>query len=124
MKIIVAGSRGITDYEIVASAIRESGWLDKSTEIISGMARGVDSLAVNFAAVNHFVLHQFPADWNKYGRSAGVVRNKEMAEFADALVAIWDGKSKGTKHMIDAARDKGLKVFVKRTDIGTTLVIE
>jgi hypothetical protein len=117
MKIIVAGSRGIKDYSLVSGAIRESGWLDKDTEIVSGMAQGVDFLAVTFSVINDFPLHKFPANWDKYGKSAGVIRNKAMAEYADALVAIWDGESRGTKHMIDTARGRGLKVFVKRTDI-------
>lgn len=124
MKIIVAGSRDITKYVVVESAIQESGWIDKKAEIVSGVARGVDQLAVRFARENNLALHQFPADWDKYGRSAGMIRNREMAEFADALIAVWDGKSRGTKNMIDIATLKGLKVFVKRVDIGTVMVVE
>ena len=54
----------------------------------------------------------FPADWKKYGKSAGYVRNSEMAEVAESLIAFWDGKSRGTKNMIDIAKNKGLKVRI------------
>lgn len=124
MRIIVAGSRNITNYSTVVQAIQESGWLSKRTEIVSGMAQGVESLAARFALKNGYALYQFPADWNKYGKSAGMIRNQEMAEFADALIAIWDGRSRGTKGMIEIARKRGLKVFVKRTDVGTVMVTE
>lgn len=120
MKIIIAGSRDITDYKVVEEAIRQSGWLDEHTEIVSGMARGVDMLAVEYAQTNHLPLYRFPADWDKYGKGAGYIRNREMAAFADALIAIWDGKTRGTKMMIDVARSKGLFfVFIKRTDNDT-----
>lgn len=114
MKIIIAGSRDIVDYKIVEDAVRESGWLDGKTEIVSGMARGVDMLAVEYAQANHLPLYRFPAYWNKYGKGAGYVRNREMANFADALVAVWDGKSRGTKMMIETANRIGLLVFVKQ----------
>lgn len=65
------------------------------------MARGADSLAHNFAVQNNMEVHCFPADWNKYGKAAGMIRNKQMGNFADTLLVFWDGKSKGTKHMID-----------------------
>ena len=113
MKIIIAGSREITDYDFVEKAILESGWIDKDTEIISGMARGVDTLAVEFAHKLGLPLHKFPADWKKYGGAAGMIRNREMAEFGDAMIAIWDGSSRGTENMITVARLRGLKIIVK-----------
>lgn len=116
MKIIIAGSRNITNSKVVEAAIQKSGWLDKHTEIVSGMARGVDQIAVRFAQKHGYELYQFPADWKKYGISAGPIRNCEMAEFADALIAVWDGRSVGTKNMIDVAQRKGLKCFIYRTD--------
>ena len=65
-----------------------------------------------YANERGYPIKQFPADWNKYGKSAGYKRNEEMAKYADALIAFWDGKSKGTKHMIDLAKRYGLKVKV------------
>jgi hypothetical protein len=124
MKIIVAGSRDIEDYGVVEEAILHSGWIDKETEIVSGMARGVDMLGVRFAKDRGLPLHKFPANWNKYGKTAGMIRNKDMADFADALVAVWDGRSHGTKGMIDIARSKGLKVFIVRVDAGIAMGVE
>lgn len=59
----------------------------------------------------------FPADWNKFGKRAGAIRNADMAMYADALVAVWDGKSRGTRDMIKKAEALGLKFYVKRIDI-------
>lgn len=71
------------------------------TEIISGTARGVDSIAESIAVTKGYPTKLFPADWDKYGKPAGAIRNKQMAEYADVLIAIWDGQSKGTKNMIE-----------------------
>jgi len=110
MKVIIAGSRNITDYNAIKNIIEQSQF--EITEVVSGMARGIDSLAVKYAQENNIQLKQFPADWNKHGKSAGPIRNTEMANYADALIAIWDGQSRGTKHMIDVATKKGLQVEV------------
>lgn len=109
MKTIIAGSRGIEDYGAVRSAIEASGF--EITEVVSGGARGVDKIGERFARVNFIAIKQFIPDW-KAGRQAGILRNVQMAEYADALIAIWDGNSTGTKHMIDIATRKGLKVYV------------
>lgn len=122
MRIIVAGSRSIDSYALVKNSIMESGWVDRETEIVSGEARGVDTHAITFAYLANLPCHRFPANWNKYGKGAGMIRNREMVEFSDALIAIWDGRSKGTKAMIDIATKRGLRVFVKRIDIGTILM--
>ena len=111
MNVIVAGSRSITDIKIVAQAINESGF--DVTEIVSGTARGVDVLGEEWAKSKGIPVKRFPADWEGLGKGAGFIRNAEMAEYADALVAIWDGKSRGTKNMIEQAKSKGLKVHVK-----------
>ena len=96
--------------EILLQAIKESKF--EITSVISGMARGVDSLAVDYAKETNLPLVKMPAFWDLYGRSAGYKRNEQMAEVADALIALWDGSSRGTKHMIDIAKKKGLKVFI------------
>jgi len=110
MKTIVAGSRTISEYSVVQSAIIESGFT--ITEIVSGCARGVDTLGEKYANLNNLPIQKFPADWNKYGKSAGYIRNGEMARYADALIAIWDGQSKGTKHMIDTAKKYNLTIHI------------
>lgn len=110
MKVIIAGSRNVESYELVKEGIRESGF--EIDEIVSGHAKGVDSWGELYAQQNYIDLVIFPANWNKYGKSAGHKRNYKMACYAEALIAIWDGESKGTKGMIDIAVEKGLKVFV------------
>jgi hypothetical protein len=112
MKTIIAGSRSITSYSIVHWAIKESNI--KISTIISGTASGVDKLGELYAKNNNINLLQFPADWKKYGKSAGYIRNKEMATEADALIAIWDGQSKGTNHMINIAKEFNLISFIKK----------
>jgi predicted Rossmann fold nucleotide-binding protein DprA/Smf involved in DNA uptake len=115
MKVIIAGGRDITDYSLVLSALAESGF--QPTEIVSGMASGVDTLAIQYANENNLPLKEFHAQWHLFGRSAGPRRNRQMAEYADALLAIWDGESRGTKNMIEEATKRGLKVYVKRIDL-------
>ena len=115
MRVIIAGSRDITDYNLVEEAVKESGITP--TEIISGGARGVDRLGEQYAERNNLKCTVMPADWHKYGKRAGYIRNDRMAENADALIAVWDGKSKGTANMIGIAdHDYGLLIYVKRTD--------
>ena len=112
MKTIIAGGRTITDYSLVLSALAESGF--EPTEIVSGMALGVDTLAIQYATEHNLPLKEFHADWKKHNRAAGPIRNREMANYGDALIAIWDGESRGTKNMIEEATKRGLKVYVKR----------
>jgi hypothetical protein len=102
MKVIIAGSRDIDNYDAVKSAIKLSEY--DITEIVCGEARGVDSLGRKWAMENNIPIASFPItsqDWDTYGRSAGHIRNRTMGDYADALIAIWDGKSRGTKGMID-----------------------
>jgi len=110
MKVIVAGSRSIKNYDLVDKAIKDSGF--EVTEILSGCAGGVDELGEQYAARHSVKISYFPANWSTYGRSAGMVRNTEMAKHAEALIAVWDGKSVGTKDMIDTAVNKGIPVKV------------
>lgn len=110
MKTIIAGSRDITDYDIVVQAIRDCGW--DVTEVVCGMAKGVDSLGKQYAEENNLPIHYFPADWTKHGKAAGVLRNRQMAENSEALIAVWDGESRGTKNMIDTAKKLNLIVYV------------
>jgi YspA, cpYpsA-related SLOG family len=106
MKVIVAGTRTIDDYRLVAGAIDLFPYEIK--EIVSGCAKGVDSLGEEFASNHNILVKSFPADWNLYGKSAGPIRNKKMAEYADGLVLVWDGKSKGSANMLEEAKKKNL----------------
>ena len=111
-KVIIAGSRSLspTPEEITR-------FLEKvnvtPTEVVSGGARGVDRAGEVFADTEWLPIKLFPALWDEYGKSAGYRRNVEMAKYADVLVCYWDGKSRGSKHMIDIAKKEGLEVYVE-----------
>jgi hypothetical protein len=113
MKVIIAGGRDITDMDLVLAAVRESGF--GISEVVSGNAWGVDRLGEEYAKASNLRLKVFPADWVTFGRSAGPRRNKQMADYADALIAVWDGKSRGTKNMIETMERLGKPVYVHRT---------
>lgn len=114
MKVIVAGSRSVVDFAPVAMAIARSGF--GITQLVSGVARGVDTIGERWAHGKRVPVVRFPAGWRDrdgcVDRRAGFARNVRMAEYADALVAVWDGESPGTKHMIETARHYGLEVYV------------
>ncbi len=112
MKVIIAGSRSISNYEEVKKAIEASGF--DITEVVSGMARGVDSLGIQWAKENNIPIKEFPAKWNEDGRKAGYLRNVEMAAYADALIAICLDDSKGTTHMITTMKIFCKPMFVKK----------
>ena len=114
-KVIVAGGRDFGNFELLYRKL-DTYLANKLPEvtIVSGMARGADTLGVRYAQDRQLTVAKFPAEWKRYGKSAGYIRNQEMAKEADALIAFWDGKSRGTKHMIDIATDKGLLVKVVR----------
>lgn len=110
MRTIIAGSRGCTEMRHLLAALRSCRWAP--SVVISGTARGADLLGEEWARAHDVPIERFPADWNKYGKSAGYKRNEQMADAAQALIALWDGSSRGTKHMIDIAMRKGLSVCV------------
>jgi len=110
VKVIIAGSRTLADYSVVETAIRQSGF--EITEVVSGTARGVDRLGERWAQAQRIPVKRFPADWARHGKSAGYRRNAQMAVYAEALVAVWDGASRGTGHMIKIASGRGMKVYV------------
>lgn len=130
MTTIIAGSRRGISYQDICDAMDACGWTP--TEIVSGKAYGADTFGEQWAIKNKIPIKEFPAKWddishpkavirtNSYGKKynvmAGLWRNHEMGDYADALVAIWDGKSTGTKDMIDYATKKGLKVFVWKVE--------
>jgi len=115
VKVIIAGSRSITDLEIVKSAI-ERAYLYSGiliTEVISGCASGVDSLGESWAYLMKIPVKRFRPLWERYGKAAGKIRNGEMVKEAEAAIFVWDGKSKGTKDCIDRAIQAGLKIHIE-----------
>lgn len=129
LRVIIAGSRDFDDFQklmnscndILSKITDQHNNLDK-IRIISGTARGADWLDEQYAKNAGYEVSRFPADWDGLGKRAGYVRNAEMAKYAMAdgnygiLIAFWDGKSKGTKHMIDLAEKNGLEVHIVRFD--------
>lgn len=107
MKVIIAGSRDIEDYNVLLNLIERCEW--DITEVVSGCAYGADALGERWAKENNIPIQPFNAEWNKYyvpGKKnpAGFIRNKEMAKYADAAIILWDGRSSGSKNMIDEMR--------------------
>ena len=122
LRVIIAGSREFNDYELLKKfaieIITKKTMLPDLTRIVSGGARGADTLGERFANEMGLEITRFIPDWDGLGKRAGYVRNAEMAKFAvednndGLLIAFWDGKSRGTKHMIDLAKRYGLEVHV------------
>lgn len=130
LRIIIAGSRDFDDYDFAFETLLDF-WntLDNypfvrlfgdQVKIISGRARGADRIGEYLGEKFGLEVIGFPADWDGLGKKAGYARNVEMAKYAMAdgnygvLIAFWDGKSKGTKHMIDIAEKNGLEVHIVR----------
>ena len=113
MKLIIAGSRGIFDHDLMKKVFEESPFEEKGIEeVVSGCAAGVDQMGMIWAIENNIPVKRFIPDWNRRGKRASILRNMMMGDYADGLLAIWDGNSPGTKHMIDYASQKELEVFV------------
>lgn len=112
MKVIIAGGRNFNDYPQLCQICDKALSLQKEIEIVSGTANGADKLGEKYANEKGYPIKQFRPDWDGLGKSAGFKRNEDMAKYADALIAFWDGSSKGTKHMIDLAKKHGLKIKV------------
>jgi hypothetical protein len=110
MRVIVAGGRNFHNYQLLKYKLRKifDGRKPSEIEIVSGGAEGADKLGEQFAKEHGCPVRRFDADWEKYGKSAGYIRNEEMAEYATHCVCFWDKRSKGTGHMIEIARRHGL----------------
>lgn len=107
--VIIAGTRTFLDYDLLCSKCDRFFSRIKPTAIICGEACGADKLGKRYAEEHDIPVMSFPADWDKYGKVAGYIRNKQMAAHADALIVFWDGKSKGTRNMITIAKENGLQ---------------
>ena len=114
-RVIIAGGRDFNDYPLLKAKC-DNILADKTAThriiVVSGAAKGADSLGEQYAREKGYTVERYPADWNTHGRAAGPIRNAQMANSADALIAFWDGQSKGTKNMINIAKTKGLGVRV------------
>ena len=113
MKVIIAGSRSFKDYEKLCEVCDHMLSRQTDVEIVSGVAKGADELGERYALERKFIIRRFFPDWKLYGRAAGPKRNEQMAIHADALIAFWDGKSRGIKSMIEVAKKQGIKVKVQ-----------
>jgi len=109
IKVGIVGSRGFSDLERVKDYVKS---LDKDTIIVSGGAKGVDETAEKMGEELGMKVVSFKPDWKKYGRGAGIVRNKEICKYSDMIVSFWDGKSKGTLNTIDTAKKMNMIVQV------------
>ncbi len=116
-RIVVAGCRNFNDYELAKEYIDFCiSEIKKTYELIfiSGGCRGADALGERYALENGFEIERCLADWGKFGKSAGPIRNEIMAEKCDYIICFWDGKSRGTKSMINLGIKKGKPVRIKR----------
>ena len=116
-RILIGGGRNFNDYEYLEKSvdefISETFPDEKEITIISGAARGADRLGEAYSLARKYNLERYPADWDKYGKSAGFRRNEDMVKIADAAIMFWDGSSHGTKHAIEISREKGIPCDVK-----------
>ena len=110
MKLIIAGSRTFTDYQLLCQTLAPEK--HRITQVITGGARGADRLGIRWAVSHSVRLTGFPADWQRFGKSAGVRRNFQMAQAGDMLLAFWDGRSAGTRHLISCMQQLGKPVVV------------
>lgn len=114
-KVIIAGGRDFSDYALLCEkcdTLLSQKRLNHSITIVSGTARGTDSLGERYANERGYPIQRFAPDWKHVGKAAGFIRNAQMSGVADALIAFWDGRSKGTANMIAAARKRNLLVRV------------
>jgi hypothetical protein len=114
LKIIIAGSRSFDDYDFLKKQcdLILAKFISKEVEIVSGTAKGADYLGECYAIHNGYNIKKYPANWQEYGKRAGHVRNKQMAEYADVLIAFWDGISRGTQDMVEQMNKLNKKVFI------------
>ena len=119
-RVIVAGSRCFNDYGLLEQELDKlfkgnDEFVGKEIKIISGMALGADTLAIEYADKHKLTKILFPANWKRYPLVAGFLRNEDMLSVATHLVAFWNGESTGTRHMIEIAKGKGIPVWVFTT---------
>lgn len=113
-RVIIAGSRNFNDFELLEKKMLFFLQNKKNVVVLCGGARGADELGRQFAEKHGFMIEMFPADWKKFGKRAGVVRNREMAQSASGCVVFWNGSSRGSANMIEEAKRAGVPLRVVR----------
>jgi len=118
-KIVIAGSRSFNDYKTLSNVCNVLFKNISEIEIVCGEAYGADKLGRKYAEEHNLLIKSFPANWDKYGKSAGYIRNKEMAKYCDNAIIFWDGVSKGSNHMIKLCKEfnKDVLVYNTKTDL-------
>lgn len=114
-RVIIAGGRDFNDYQLLRRTM--DNLLCNITEdiiVVCGQAKGADTLGEQYAKEKGYTIDYYPANWKLYGKRAGFLRNEQVAQNADALVAFWNGESRGTKNMIELAKRYGLKMRIKQ----------
>lgn len=119
MRTIIAGSREFNDYELMNNIITESGFVISC--VISGCASGADTLGEVFARENKILLERYPANWDAHGKSAGPIRNSQMAEVAEAAIVVCKKDSRGSHDMIRKAMAKNIPLYVQYVDFDSKL---
>ena len=116
MKIVIGGCRYYENYEeakiFIDFCLEQIGDESRVT-VISGGSSGADAIGECYASEKGFAVERYSAEWKRYGRAAGPLRNKEMIKACDLVICFWDGRSKGTGNLIDGAKKEGKKVFIK-----------
>lgn len=112
-KLMISGSRNIRNLKIIFDELEKLYAAQPNLILISGGAKGVDSIAEEWGRFRKLQIEQHKPDWAKYGKGAGIVRNKEMVLAADFVLIFWDGESKGTKSVIDFCEKQGKKYLLK-----------
>ncbi len=117
MRTVICGSRDLEDWELLKATIANAPF--PVTEIVSGMAEGIDLLAVDYAVIYGIPWIEMPAEWKKYGVSAGFIRNTQMLEISEAAIAVWNGYSRGTAHTIREAKRLNKSLHVENASLKT-----
>lgn len=107
MKVIIAGGRDFNNYTLMYNTIKELQKEIEITRVVCGGARGADLMGAQIATTLNIPVDYFFADWDTYGKAAGIIRNHQMGDYSDYLLAFWNGKSKGTKDMINYMQQLG-----------------
>ena len=111
IKVIIAGSRTLSDYTVLTKAIEDSGF--NITEVVCSGAKGIDELAKQYGAANNIKVTAFYPNWGKYGKEGGERRSIQMTAYADAMIMVWNGKSPGNKQLLELANKNNLKIFLR-----------
>ena len=119
MKVIIAGGRDYNNYAFLAQTMDEFAKENNAEEVVCGCAAGADSLGAKWAKERGIPVKEFPAEWDVFGKKAGILRNHDMGNYADFLVAFWDGQSAGTRDMISYMKQIGKHGTVIKYEISS-----